>query len=226
MSKVFDIWNYSSNTKKSLSVCSFVQGKKMWVFSFIPQMWVISFILRYISSILLFAELLEFSRWESINEPFTDCEIDFYNFETPGNICISEGSKNQTALYCSFTADPKAVLLDKSYRITWISEECTTRHQLVLPPALCQISHVAWYHTACTEAAVPVPRTTTTHLSNDIAQDSGNFPWTDEIYSLLMKFIPEAGSPAAEPFPRDTSDHLAQTQDAYRESLLFHRLHG
>lgn len=41
-----------------------------------------------------------------------------------------------------------------------------------------------------------------------------------------MKLIPKAGSPAAEPFPRDTSDHLAQTLDAYRENLLFHRLHG
>lgn len=87
-------------------------------------MWVISFIPQYITSILLFVVLLEFSRWESINEPFTDCEIDFYNWETAGNVRISEGSKNQTAVYNSFAADPKAVFLDKSYRILNLGGIC------------------------------------------------------------------------------------------------------
>lgn len=72
---------------------------------------------------------------------------------------------------------------------------------------------------AWTEAGIPVPRTTTALLSNDITQDSGSFPWT----VLLMKLIHQSGSPAAETFPRD---HLAQTLDAYRESLLFHRVCG
>lgn len=60
------------------------------------------------------------------------------------------------------------------------------------------------------------------HFSLVTTQGSGSFLWT----VLLMKLIPKAGSSAAETFPSDTSDHLAHTLDAYRERLLFHRLHG
>lgn len=92
----------------------------------------------------------------------------------------------------------------------------------MLPPALIQISHEAWNNTIRTEAGVPVPRTTAALLSHEITQDSGSFLWT----VLLMNLIPKAGSPAAETFPRDTSDRHIYTLDAYRGSLLFHRLLG
>lgn len=130
MSKVFDFLNYSSSTEKRLSVCSFVL--------FCPckcEQFLLSLSTSPVYCCLW--SFLDLVWRESIKEPFTDCEIDFYNWETAGNICISEGSKNQTALYHLFTANPKAVLLDKSYRITWIMEERTTGHQLVLPPTPC-----------------------------------------------------------------------------------------
>lgn len=100
-------------------------------------MWVISFSPQYITSILLFVELLGFSRWESINEPFTDCEIDFYNWETAENVCISERSKNQTALYCMFAAHLKEVSWSFWIKVTeshksWMAG--TTGCRLLQPP--------------------------------------------------------------------------------------------
>lgn len=77
----------------------------------------------------------------------------------------------------------------------------------------------AWNNITQPEVNVPVPRTTATFISSEIMLDSGHFLWT----VLLMDLTPQAGSPFAEAFPRDTHKQHVQLLDAYGESLFFYR---